>query len=93
MLVDPVYGTNAIRRLCGATVELKHGRNDDEMDGRFLSRLRPSARGLFAALWKLGVLKNVSGVWIGIGALIAVGVGLMVAVANSGRKETTQIDK
>lgn len=49
--------------------------------------------GIFAALWKLGVLANVSGVWIAIGAVTAVGVGLMVAVANSGRKETIQIDK
>ena len=49
--------------------------------------------GVFAALWKVGVLKNVSGVWMAIGAVIAVGVGLMVAVANSGRKETIQIDK
>jgi hypothetical protein len=49
--------------------------------------------GIFAALWKLGVLANVSGVWIAIGAVIAVGAGLMVAVANSGRKETIQIDK
>lgn len=49
--------------------------------------------GIFAALWKLGVLANVSGVWIAIGALIAVGVGLMVAVANSGTKESIQIGK
>jgi hypothetical protein len=28
-----------------------------------------------------------------IAAVIAVGVGLMVAVANSGRKETIEIDK
>ncbi len=49
--------------------------------------------GILAALWKFGVLANVSGIWIGIGALIAVGIGLMAAVANSGRKETIQIDK
>jgi len=49
--------------------------------------------GIAAALWKVGVLANVSGVWIAIGAVIALGVGLMVAVANSGRKETIQIDK
>jgi hypothetical protein len=49
--------------------------------------------GIFAALWKLGVLANVSGVWIAIAAVIAAGVGLMVAVANSGRKETIQVDK
>jgi hypothetical protein len=49
--------------------------------------------GVFAALWKVGALQNVSGVWMAIGAVIAVGVGLMVAVANSGRKETVEIDK
>lgn len=49
--------------------------------------------GILAALWKLGVLANVSGIWIAIGSVIAVGVGLMVAVANSGRKETIQIEK
>jgi uncharacterized membrane protein HdeD (DUF308 family) len=49
--------------------------------------------GVFAALWKLGALQNVGGVWMTIGAVIAVGVGIMVAVANSGRKETIQIDK
>ncbi len=49
--------------------------------------------GILAALWKFGVLANVSATWIGIGALIAVGIGLMAAVANSGRKDTIQIDK
>jgi hypothetical protein len=49
--------------------------------------------GIVAALWNVGVLANVSGVWIAIGTVIALGVGLMVAVANSGRKETIQIDK
>ena len=49
--------------------------------------------GLVAALWKLGLLANVSGVWIAIGCVVALGVGLMVAVANSGRKETIQIEK
>ena len=49
--------------------------------------------GIAAALWKVGVLANVSGGWIAIGTVIALGVGLMVAVANSGRKETIQIDK
>ena len=49
--------------------------------------------GILAALWKAGALANVSGVWIAIGILIAVGVGLMVAVANSGSKESIQIDK
>jgi hypothetical protein len=49
--------------------------------------------GIVAALWKAGALANVSGVWIAIGSLIAVGIGLMVAVSNSGSKESIQIDK
>ena len=49
--------------------------------------------GIVAALWKVGVLANVSGVWIAIGTVIALGVGLMVAVANSGTKESIQIGK
>ena len=49
--------------------------------------------GILAALWKVGALANVSGVWILIGCVIAVGIGLMVAVANSGSKESIQIDK
>ncbi len=49
--------------------------------------------GVLAALWKLGVLQNVSGTWIAIGVAILVGVGLMISVANSGSKENIQIDR
>jgi hypothetical protein len=48
--------------------------------------------GLTAALWKLGVLDGISTTWAVIAGAVVVGVGIMIAVANSGRKETIEID-
>jgi hypothetical protein len=36
------------------------------------------------ALWQAGVLQRVAPAWIGIAALIAVGLGIMLAVTASG---------
>lgn len=49
--------------------------------------------GIVAALWKAGVLDRVGAGWTAIGVVIAVGIGIMVSVANSGGKETIQIQK
>ena len=49
--------------------------------------------GVLAALWKLGILANVSTTWIVIGVAIVVGIGIMAAVANSGTKENIEIDR
>lgn len=49
--------------------------------------------GILAALWKTGVLTSVGGFWTGVGIVIAIGLGIMIAVANSGIKENIQIDK
>jgi hypothetical protein len=49
--------------------------------------------GVLAALWKLGVLKNIETSWIVIGVVILIGVGIMISVANSGSKENIQIDR
>ncbi len=49
--------------------------------------------GLVAALWKIGILERVGAGWTAIGATIAVGIGIMVSVANSGQKETVQVEK
>ena len=49
--------------------------------------------GVLAALWKLGVLQNVSTTWIVIGVVILLGLGIMAAVANSGMKENISIDR
>ena len=45
--------------------------------------------GALAALWYGGVLKNVSPVWVVIGLVIAVGLGIMLSV-TSGKPEITR---
>lgn len=47
--------------------------------------------GVVAALWKGGLLENVGAAWTGIGVLIAVGIGIMVSVANGRDKDTLHI--
>ena len=48
--------------------------------------------GVLAALWKLGVLESIGTTWTVIGVVIAIGIGIMIAVSNSGAKESIQID-
>jgi hypothetical protein len=45
--------------------------------------------GALAALWYGGVLRHVSPVWIVIGLIIAVGLGIMLSV-SSGKPEITR---
>ena len=49
--------------------------------------------GLLAALWKLGILTSIGTTWTVIGVIIAVGIGIMLAVSNSGSKENIEIDR
>ncbi|HSI23720.1 MAG TPA: hypothetical protein VK959_11920 [Methylophilaceae bacterium] len=49
--------------------------------------------GVLAALWKLGVLETIGTTWTLIGVVIAIGIGVMVAVSSSGSKENIQIDR
>jgi len=49
--------------------------------------------GVLAALWQLGILQSISTTWIVIGVAIALGLGMMVAVSNSGIKENIEIDR
>jgi hypothetical protein len=49
--------------------------------------------GVLAALWKMGVLAKIGPTWTIIGVVIAVGLGIMISVANSGAKENIQIDR
>src|SRR5665213_3698904 len=49
--------------------------------------------GVLAALWKLGVLARIGTTWTVIGLAIVIGLGIMIAVANSGIKENIQIDR
>jgi len=42
------------------------------------------------ALWESGILSEIPGVWIAIAAIIAVGLGIMLAVASSRPAITTR---
>ena len=41
------------------------------------------------ALWQAGVLDDIPGIWLAIGIIVAVGFGIMLAVASSPRAVTT----
>jgi hypothetical protein len=49
--------------------------------------------GILAALWQLGVLADIGTTWTLIGLVIAIGIGVMLAVSSSGTKENIQIDR
>jgi len=49
--------------------------------------------GALLALWKTGVLASIGPVWTAIGVIIAIGLGIMMSVANSGKKETIEVDR
>jgi hypothetical protein len=49
--------------------------------------------GVLAALWKIGVLARIGAVWTMIGFVILAGFGIMISVANSGKKENIEIDR
>ena len=45
--------------------------------------------GVGLGLWQTGLLSRVAPIWIGIGALVAVGIGIMLAV-SSGKPTVTE---
>ena len=45
--------------------------------------------GLGLALWQMGVLQRIAPIWIAVGALVAVGLGIMMSV-RSGRPTITE---
>jgi hypothetical protein len=49
--------------------------------------------GLTAALWKMGVLASIGVAWTLIGVVIAIGIGIMLAVSNHGRKGNIEINR
>ena len=49
--------------------------------------------GLIAALWKLGILERLGTTWTVIGIVIAIGIGIMMAVTGSGEKKTIEVDR
>jgi hypothetical protein len=49
--------------------------------------------GLIAALWKMGVLASIGTAWTLIVIVIAIGIGIMLAVSNRGGKEKIEINR
>ena len=49
--------------------------------------------GVLAALWKLGILDRIGTTWTAIGVVIALGLGIMISVSHSGKKESIEIEK
>lgn len=49
--------------------------------------------GVALALWKVGMLASIGTTWTLIGLVIAVGIGIMVAVVNSGEKKSIEVDR
>jgi hypothetical protein len=49
--------------------------------------------GILGALWKSGILADIGTTWTIIGVVIAIGIGIMLAVSSSGTKESIEIDR
>ena len=61
--------------------------------GMYLVGFAVLVGGILAALWKLGILQRIGTTWTLIGVAIVIGIGIMISVANSGRKENIEIDR
>ena len=49
--------------------------------------------GLGAALWQLDNQQSIGTTWTAIGAVILLGLGIMIAVSHSGTKENIESDR
>jgi len=49
--------------------------------------------GVLVALWKIGVLASIGATWSVITVVIAIGIGIMLAVGSSGSKENIGSDR
>jgi len=49
--------------------------------------------GIVAALWKIGVLERLGAFWTGIGVVVVVGIGIILAVQGSGQKSMIEVDR
>ena len=45
------------------------------------------------ALWQLGVLGRIAPIWIGIGALLAIGLGIMLSVSSGKPTVTEELER
>jgi hypothetical protein len=49
--------------------------------------------GVGLALWQAGVLNHVAPIWVGIGAIVAVGLGIMLSVSSGKPTVTEELQK
>jgi hypothetical protein len=49
--------------------------------------------GVGLALWQLGLLRHVAPIWLGIGALLVLGLGIMMSVLSGKPTITEEIDR
>ena len=49
--------------------------------------------GLGLALWQLGILSRIAPIWIGIGALLAIGLGIMLSVSSGKPTMTEELER
>ena len=49
--------------------------------------------GIALALWQVGVLSRIAPIWIGIGALVAIGLGIMLSVSSGKPTMTEELEK
>jgi hypothetical protein len=49
--------------------------------------------GIFLALWKLAILERLGATWTVIAVVIAIGLGIMMAVSGSGEKKTIEVER
>jgi hypothetical protein len=49
--------------------------------------------GLCLAMWQLGVFRHVAPIWLGIGVLVAVGLGIMMSVRSGKPTITEEVDR
>jgi hypothetical protein len=49
--------------------------------------------GIGLALWQLGVLSRIAPIWIGIGALLAIGLGIMLSVSSGKPTMTEELER
>jgi hypothetical protein len=49
--------------------------------------------GIFAALWKMGILERIGVAWSLIGLMIVIGIGIMLAVSSRGNKDNIEISR
>jgi hypothetical protein len=89
--VEP-YAAPGIVQLRRLTA-LRSGEQTVKWTGMYLVGFFILLGGVLAALWKLGILASIGTTWTVIGVVIAVGIGIMVAVSNSGAKENIEIQR